>query len=64
MDEKKIATIILGATIISVVCINWKFNRRTQALADLAMTQAQIIDDQFQREVDEIFTDIVNHYDE
>lgn len=64
MDEKKIAWTVLGATILAVVCINVKLNRRTEALADLAMTQAQAFDDLYQREIDEAFGYIVEHYEE
>lgn len=63
-DTNKVGAAILGTAVVGFLYLNHKFNKRTTVLRDHVIRVENILDAQFQAQVDTIFADIVENYEE
>lgn len=63
-DSTKLGATLLGATVVGLFFLNRKVNKRTETLRDHTVRIEKILDAAFQADVDAIFAEIVNNYEE
>jgi hypothetical protein len=59
MNREKLGLTLIGMAVVGLVSLNIKFNRRTEKLLGVVMMHDEMI----QERVDDVFADIVYHYD-
>lgn len=65
MDENQIKTIAAAGVVVGVLCVhNWRINRLKKMYWGIAEILQNHMDIDFQRDVDEAFIRIMEHYEE